>query len=104
MSDAVGPIAVLPSDGQSVLLPGVSETSAETQRLVDEEVRGLVDRAHEEVTRMLTDHREQLESLAQALLKAETLDAADAYEAAGVPWRPVESEEPVVALHPRTSA
>jgi cell division protease FtsH len=104
MSDAVGPIAVLPSDGQSVLLPGVSETSAETQRLVDEEVRRLVDRAHEEVTRMLTDHREQLESLAQALLKAETLDAADAYEAAGVPWRPVESEEPAVALHPRTRA
>jgi cell division protease FtsH len=104
MSDAVGPIAVLPSDGQSVLLPGASETSAETQRLVDEEVRRLVDRAHEEVTRMLTDHREQLESLAQALLKAETLDAAEAYEAAGVPWRPVESEEPAVALHPRTSA
>jgi cell division protease FtsH len=104
MSDAVGPIAVLPSDGQSVLLPGASETSAETQRLVDEEVRRLVDHAHDEVTRMLTDHRDQLESLAQALLKAETLDAADAYEAAGVPWRPVESEEPAVALHPRTSA
>jgi cell division protease FtsH len=104
MSEAVGPIAVLPSDGQSVLLPGASETSAETQRLVDEEVRRLVDHAHDEVTRMLTDHRDQLESLAQALLKAETLDAADAYEAAGVPMRPVESEEPVVALHPRTSA
>jgi cell division protease FtsH len=104
MSDAVGPIAVLPSDGQGVLLPGASETSAETQRLVDEEVRRLVDHAHDEVTRMLTDHRDQLESLAQALLKAETLDAADAYEAAGVPMRPVESEEPVVALHPRTSA
>ncbi|HEY2180891.1 MAG TPA: ATP-dependent zinc metalloprotease FtsH [Solirubrobacteraceae bacterium] len=104
MSDAVGPIAVLPSDGQGALLPGVSETSAETQRLVDEEVRRLVDHAHEEVTRMLTDHRDQLESLAQALLKAETLDAADAYEAAGVLMRPVDSEEPAVALHPRASA
>ncbi|HEX3452856.1 MAG TPA: ATP-dependent zinc metalloprotease FtsH [Solirubrobacteraceae bacterium] len=104
MSDAVGPIAVLPSDGQGPLLPGVNETSAETQRLVDEEVRRLVDHAHDEVTRMLTDHRDQLESLAQALLKAETLDAADAYEAAGVPPRPLDSEEPAVALHPRTSA
>ena len=40
MSDAIGPIAVLPSDGQGPLLPGASETSEATQRLVDEEVRG----------------------------------------------------------------
>jgi cell division protease FtsH len=106
MSDAVGPITVLPSDGQGPLLPGASETSQETQRLVDEEVRRLVDVGHVEVTRLLSDHREQLESLAQALLKAETLDATDAYAAAGVPARLVEqpSEEPAVALHPRTSA
>ena len=87
MSDAVGPIAVLPSDGAGPLLPGVSETSDYTQRLVDEEVRRLVEAAHEEVTRLLTDHREQLDSLAQALLSAETLDAPDAYQAAGVPMR-----------------
>jgi cell division protease FtsH len=103
MSDLVGPIAVLPADGQGPLLPGVSETSPETQRIVDEEVRRLVDGAHAEVTRMLSEHRDQLESLAQALLKAETLDAADAYAAAGVAPRPAESEEPAVALHPRTS-
>ncbi len=47
--------------------------------------------AHEEVTRLLADHRDQLESLAQALLKAETLDAPDAYAAAGVP---AHGEEP----------
>jgi cell division protease FtsH len=73
--------------------------------VVDDEVRKLVDGAHEHVTRLLTDHREQLESLAQALLKAETLDSLDAYTAAGVPARVAEqpSEEPAVALHPRTS-
>jgi cell division protease FtsH len=103
MSEAVGPIAVLPADGQGPLLPGASETSQETQRLVDEEVRRLVDIGHAEVTRLLSDHREQLESLAQALLKAETLDALDAYSAAGVPAHALESEEPAVALHPRTS-
>src|SRR6202012_2992022 len=37
MSRAVGPIAVLPADGQSPLLPGVSETSELTQQLVDDE-------------------------------------------------------------------
>ncbi len=107
MSEAIGPIAVLPADGQGPFLPGASETSPETQRLVDEEVRRLVDGAHEDVTRILTEHRDQLEGLTQALLKAETLDAIDAYAAAGVPPRPVEataSEEPAVALHPRTSA
>jgi cell division protease FtsH len=85
MSEAIGPIAVLPEEGQGMFLPGVSETSQETQRVVDEEVRGLVETAHHEVTRLLEDHRDQLESLAQALLKAETLDAPDAYTAAGVP-------------------
>ncbi|HST33610.1 MAG TPA: ATP-dependent zinc metalloprotease FtsH [Solirubrobacteraceae bacterium] len=104
MSDAIGPITVLPSDGQGPLLPGASETSQETQRIVDEEVRRLVEAAHGEVTRLLSEHREQLESLAQALLKAETLDALDAYNAAGVPAHSLESEEPAVALHPRTSA
>jgi cell division protease FtsH len=106
MSDAVGPIAVLPADGQGPLLPGASETSQETQRLVDEEVRRLVDSSHEEVTRILTEHRDQLEGLAQTLLKAETLDSLDAYAAAGVPVSEAgqPSEEPAVALHPRTSA
>jgi cell division protease FtsH len=85
MSEAVGPIAVLPAEGEGMFLPGASETSQKTQELVDEEVRRLVDEAHQEVTRLLSDHREQLDGLAHALLKAETLDAIDAYAAAGVP-------------------
>ena len=85
MSDAIGPIAVLPSESEGLYLPGASATSESTQRLLDEEVRRLVEGAHEEVTRLLLDHRDQLESLVQALLKAETLDALDAYAAAGVP-------------------
>jgi cell division protease FtsH len=85
MSEAVGPIAVLSTDANGPFLPGVSQTSEATQRLVDEEVRRLVEGAHEEVTRLLSDHRDQLESLTQALLKAETLDGVDAYEAAGLP-------------------
>ncbi|HEY4427040.1 MAG TPA: ATP-dependent zinc metalloprotease FtsH [Solirubrobacteraceae bacterium] len=87
MSDAIGPVAVLPSDGQGPLLPGASETSEATQRLIDEEVHRIVEGSHEDVTHLLAEHREQLESLTQALLKSETLDAKDAYEAAGVPMR-----------------
>jgi cell division protease FtsH len=85
MSEAIGPIAVLPAEGEGPFLPGVSATSESTQRLVDEEVRRLVEGAHEEVTRLLVEHREQLEGLAQALLETETLDEGDAYAAAGVP-------------------
>ena len=90
MSEKVGPIAVLPSDGAGPLLPGVSETSWDTQRLIDDEVRRLVDEAHAEVTQLLNDHREQLDNLTHALLEAETLDAIDAYHAAGVPMRAAE--------------
>ena len=94
MSEAIGPIAVLPADGEGPFLPGVSATSESTQRLVDEEVRRMIDTAHQEVTSLLTEHREQLESLAQALLASETLDGLDAYAAAGVPVS--QQQQPVV--------
>jgi cell division protease FtsH len=84
MSEKLGPITLLPSDGQGPLLPGAGETSPQTQWLIDEEVRHIVDDAHEAVTQLLTEHREQLDSLTHALLAAETLDAPDAYAAAGV--------------------
>ncbi|MCW3028948.1 MAG: ATP-dependent metalloprotease FtsH [Solirubrobacterales bacterium] len=88
MSDAIGPVAVLSHDGaEQWLPPGVSDTSEATRKLVDEEVRRLVDTAHVEVSEVLSDHREQLENLAKALLVSETLDAVDAYGAAGLPSR-----------------
>ncbi|MGZ4285728.1 MAG: ATP-dependent zinc metalloprotease FtsH, partial [Solirubrobacteraceae bacterium] len=92
MSEKLGPVAVLPSDGSSPFLPGASEVSPQTQWLIDEEVRRLIDEAQAEVTQLLTDHRSQLDSLTHALLEAETLDAVDAYAAAGVPMRAAELE------------
>ncbi len=87
MSEAIGPIAVVPADGEGGFQPGASSTSESTQRLVDEEVRRMIDTAQQEVTSLLTEHREQLESLAHALLASETLDELDAYAAAGVDAR-----------------
>jgi cell division protease FtsH len=84
MSPAIGPIAVLPRDGSGPLLPGAAEVSPETQRLVDEEVRRIVDQAHKEVVALLKKNRGKLDSLAAALLEHETLDEEDAYAAAGV--------------------
>jgi cell division protease FtsH len=88
MSRAIGPVAVLPADGQSPLLPGVSETSERTQQLVDEEVRRIVETAHEEVVEELILHRHNLDSLVSALLAQETLDQAEAYAAAGLGHNP----------------
>ena len=84
MSDAVGPLAVLPTDGRGPFLPGAAEVSEHTQHSVDDEVRRIVDEMHEEVVTLLQENRGKLDSLAQALLEHETLDEDDAYAAAGV--------------------
>jgi cell division protease FtsH len=94
MSDKIGPIAVLPSDASGPFFPGTSETSADTQRLIDEEIRRLVDEAHNDVTQLLIDNRDKLDGLMRALLAAETLDASDAYAAAGLPMHsPVQPQQ-----------
>ena len=92
MSNAIGPVAVLPVDGMSPLLPGSSETSEATQRLVDDEVHKIVEAAHNDVTELLERHRENLDQLAGALLERETLDQVDAYAAAGLPPNQQEAE------------
>jgi cell division protease FtsH len=101
MSEQIGPVSVLAEDGQGPFLPGVSATSEHTQRVVDDEVRRIVDIAHKEVTTLLGEHRAQLNSLAEALLAAETLDAPEAYAAAGVP---MPAMEPVAAATPAPPA
>ncbi len=95
MSRAIGPIAVIPIDGGGPLFPGVQETSESTQRIVDEEVRRIVESAHGEVDELLRAHRDNLDSLVAGLLEHETLDEADAYEAAGLPRNPLARTEPV---------
>jgi cell division protease FtsH len=88
MSDKLGPVAIFPSDGAAPVPPGGGETSPQLQWLIDQEVQRLVGSAHTEVTALLAAHRQELDHLSQALLKAETLDAVDAYAAAGVAMRP----------------
>jgi cell division protease FtsH len=88
MSAAVGPVAVIPRDGSGPLLPGAAEVSPDTQKLVDQEVRRIVDELHAEVVTLLEENRDKLDSLAKALLEHETLDEEDAYAAAGVRREP----------------
>src|SRR5689334_24611199 len=97
MSEAVGPIAVIPSDAQGRRLPGLSEVSQATQELIDREVKKIVDEQYAAVVQLLTENRDKLDSLTARLLEEETLDMDDAYEAAGLvaPRAPV--EEPLTA-------
>jgi cell division protease FtsH len=84
MSPAVGPVTVIAQDGRGPLLPGAAVPSEQTQQLVDQEVRRIVDEAYEEVLALLTENRSKLDALALALLDNETLDGPDAYAAAGI--------------------
>jgi cell division protease FtsH len=84
MSSAIGPVAVIPRDGTGPFLPGAADVSPDTQRRVDDEVRRIVDEAHQQVVVLLQQNRSKLDALATALLEHETLDEDDAYAAAGV--------------------
>jgi cell division protease FtsH len=100
MSDEIGFLAVLPQDGDgSGLMPGVSEVSERTRQRIDDEMRRIVGEAHDEAVQVLDDNRERLDSLAEALFQAETLEGPEAYAAAGL--------EPAAATpsaHPTTVA
>jgi cell division protease FtsH len=97
MSDAVGPIAVADGRADGVLLPGQSPTSDATQRIVDEEVRRIVDEAEHDTVLLLERERSRLEALAKALLTRETLDQIEAYEIAGVSLPVAAAEEAATA-------
>ena len=84
MSPVVGPVTVIAVDSRGTFLPGAAAPSEQTQQLVDQEVRRIVDEAYEEVLALLREHRSKLEDLALALLERETLDGPDAYAAAGI--------------------
>jgi cell division protease FtsH len=98
MSDVIGPIAVLPQEGSNPLLPGSDAASETTQRLVDDEVRRIVEEAYSDVRDLLTENRDKLESLTEALLREETLDEDPAYAAAKVPHDAADTgSEPALA-------
>jgi cell division protease FtsH len=92
MSDAIGPIAVLPQDQNGMLLPGSQGASESTQRLVDDEVRRIVEESYVDVRNLITENRGRLDSLTAALLREETLDEDPAYAAAQVTRAPAETD------------
>jgi cell division protease FtsH len=85
MCDAIGPVSIFPAADGASWYPGDSRAASETTRsLVDNEVRTLIDSCYADALSRLGEHRTQLNTLALALLEAETLDEEAAYEAAGI--------------------
>jgi cell division protease FtsH len=80
MSEKVGPMAVGDSEHEVFLgreLGQRRHVSASTAEMVDNEVKRLLDEAYEKAVATLEQHRGLLETLAQALLERETLDAEE---------------------------
>ena len=84
MSENLGPLAIADGPQDGFLLPGSTPASPATLERVDEETRGIVEAAEDEVAVLLERERGRLDELAHALLERETLDQADAYRIAGV--------------------
>ncbi len=77
MSDAIGPMAIGDSEQEVFLgrdLGQRRQVSEQTARLVDAEVKRLLDESYEQAREILTAHQDLLEAIAQGLLERETLD------------------------------
>jgi cell division protease FtsH len=83
MSDEIGFVAVLPKDGEQAY-PWMTPASERTRQRVDDEVRRIVEEAHDDAIRLLSENRDRLDSLAEALVRDETLDQPQAYAAAAL--------------------
>ena len=77
MSERLGPITYGKREEQIFLGREISQHrdySEETARLIDEEVKNILERAENKALEILTEHRDQLDKVAEALLEREILD------------------------------
>jgi len=80
MSSELGLVSYGPdaTPGESVYtLPGEKEYSEKTAQTIDEEIKKLTDEAYNRAKELIEANKENLDKIAKALLKYETLDAED---------------------------
>jgi len=77
MSEELGNISFLDSANPDNSFGFNRKFSNETAKKIDEAVRNIIDEAHKRTTALLIKHKEQLEEMAQALLKKEILSGDD---------------------------
>jgi cell division protease FtsH len=83
MSDKVGPMTLGHKQEQVFLgrdFVAEPNYSDEVAYMIDQEVRRLIDEAHDEARKILTDQRERLETIAKILIEKETVDKDELLE------------------------
>ena len=78
LSDVLGPLSYDENEDEVFLGRSVTQhknVSDETHRLIDKEVRKIIDGAYTRAKEILTDHDKQLHLMADALMQYETIDA-----------------------------
>jgi cell division protease FtsH len=89
MSPKVGPLNYTQSS-EGVMFQEKPYSEA-TAQLIDDEMRRIVEECQDEAQRTLEQHRAQLDTLAQSLLKNDSLDEADILKVTGLPPAPATS-------------
>jgi cell division protease FtsH len=108
MSDKLGLVQLAPR--QNPYLPGAGayagspSISEETARLIDSEVRRILNDAEEAAKNLLNEHRRELDALVQALLERETLDGPEILKVTGLPPAPELESRRVAAAVSATEA
>ncbi len=77
LSEKLGPL-MYAEDEESYLGRGGGQSanvSGETAKLIDSEVRSIIDQCYNTAKQILTDNRDKLDAMADALMKYETIDA-----------------------------
>jgi cell division protease FtsH len=78
LSEKMGPLAYSEEEGEVFLGHSVSQSktvSDETAHLIDQEVRKIIDTNYQRARTMLVENMDKLHSMAEALIKYETIDA-----------------------------
>ncbi|MDG9884064.1 ATP-dependent zinc metalloprotease FtsH [Pseudomonas putida CSV86] len=79
LSEKLGPLMYAEEEGEVFLGRGSSgqhtNVSGETAKLIDSEVRSIIDQCYATAKQILTDNRDKLDAMADALMKYETIDA-----------------------------
>ncbi|MGH8370839.1 MAG: ATP-dependent zinc metalloprotease FtsH, partial [Gammaproteobacteria bacterium] len=79
LSEKLGPLSYDEDEGEIFLGHSVTkhkQISGDTQRIIDEEVRAMIDRNYARARKLLQDNKQKLHLMAEALMKYETIDAA----------------------------
>ena len=80
MSDRLGPLSFGKRDEMVFLGRSMGESrdySDDVAKMIDEEVRAIIDRAYERATEVLTAHRDRLDRLAEKLIAEESVDGPE---------------------------